>query len=125
MTQKLSLGFSPCPNDTFMFDALVHEKTDTEGLRFDVQMDDVEALNQRALRGEIDVTKISFAAYTRVTDTYQLLDAGSALGNGVGPLLISKISYPESKVPEFEKLPFRETILLPIFFFHFSFPGNE
>src|ERR1041385_6751340 len=95
---KLSLGFSPCPNDTFMFDALVHEKVDTEGLHFDVFMEDVETLNLRALKGEPDITKISFAAYTKVTDKYQLLDSGSALGNGVGPLLISKISYLESHV---------------------------
>src|SRR5690242_7491369 len=90
--KKLSLGFSPCPNDTFMFDALVHGKVDTEGLQFDIVMEDVEALNQRALCREADITKVSFAAYTKVTDAYQLLDAGSALGNGVGPLLISKIS---------------------------------
>jgi 1,4-dihydroxy-6-naphthoate synthase len=89
---KLSLGFSPCPNDTFMFDAMVHGKIDTEGLLFDVVMEDVEALNQRVLRGDADITKVSFAAFTKVTDRYQLLDSGSALGNGVGPLLVSKIS---------------------------------
>jgi len=89
-TSNLKLSFSPCPNDTFMFDAMVHGKVDTEGLHFGVVMEDVEALNQRALRGEAEVTKISFAAYTKVTDEYQLLDSGSALGNGTGPLLVSK-----------------------------------
>src|SRR5687767_3903688 len=99
VNNKLSLGFSPCPNDTFMFDAMVHGKVDTEGLQFDVVMEDVEALNQQALRGKSDVTKVSFAALTKITDAYQLLDAGSALGNGVGPLLISKITHLASLVP--------------------------
>lgn len=120
-TTKLSLGFSPCPNDTFMFDALVHGKVDTEGLQFDIVMDDVEALNQRALRGEPDISKISFAAYTKVTDKYQLLDAGSALGNGVGPLLISKISYLESHVPSLKvAIPGNNTTAN--FLFSFFFP---
>jgi 1,4-dihydroxy-6-naphthoate synthase len=88
----LTLGFSPCPNDTFMFDAMVHGKIDTEGLAFEVVMEDVEALNQQAIRAELDVTKISFAAFTKVTDKYILLNSGSALGNGVGPLVISKTS---------------------------------
>lgn len=87
---KLTLGFSPCPNDTFIFDALIHGKIDTEGLEFEVFFDDVETLNQKALRGELDITKLSFHAYAYVTDRYVLLDSGSALGFGVGPLLISK-----------------------------------
>jgi 1,4-dihydroxy-6-naphthoate synthase len=86
---KLSLGFSPCPNDTFIFDALIHHKIDTEGLDFEVFYDDVETLNQKAMRGELDVTKLSYHAFAYVTDKYVLLDAGSALGFGVGPLLIS------------------------------------
>jgi 1,4-dihydroxy-6-naphthoate synthase len=90
----LSLGFSPCPNDTFMFDAMVHHKIDTEGLEFDVIMEDVESLNQRAIRNELDVSKISFAAYAQVMKKYSLLNSGSALGNGVGPLLISKKDFP-------------------------------
>lgn len=87
---KLTLGFSPCPNDTFIFDALVHKKIDTEGLSFDVVYDDVETLNQKAFRTELDVTKLSFHAFAHVANNYALLDAGSALGFGVGPLLISK-----------------------------------
>ena len=85
---KLSLGFSPCPNDTFIFDALIHHKIDTEGLEFEVFFDDVETLNQKALRAELDITKLSFHAFAHVADKYALLDAGSALGFGVGPLLI-------------------------------------
>jgi 1,4-dihydroxy-6-naphthoate synthase len=87
---KLTIGFSPCPNDTFIFDALIHHKIDTEGLDFDVFYDDVETLNQKAFRGELDITKLSYHAFAYAADKYVLLDAGSALGFGVGPLLICK-----------------------------------
>src|SRR3984885_5056341 len=88
---KITLGFSPCPNDTFIFEALIHHKIDTEGLEFEVFYDDVETLNQKAMRGEPDVTKLSFHAFSYVADKYVLMDAGSALGFGVGPLLISDV----------------------------------
>lgn len=87
---KLTLGFSPCPNDTFIFDALIHHKIDTEGLDFEVYYDDVETLNQKAFRGELDITKLSYHAFAYAADKYILLDAGSALGFGVGPMLITK-----------------------------------
>ncbi|MBY0244088.1 MAG: 1,4-dihydroxy-6-naphthoate synthase [Sphingobacteriaceae bacterium] len=87
---KLTLGFSPCPNDTFIFDALIHHKIDTEGLEFEVSFDDVETLNQKARQGLLDITKLSFHAFAYVVNQYALLDSGSALGFGVGPLLISK-----------------------------------
>ncbi|HWZ36025.1 MAG TPA: 1,4-dihydroxy-6-naphthoate synthase [Mucilaginibacter sp.] len=87
---KLTLGFSPCPNDTFIFDALIHHKIDTEGLDFEVFYDDVETLNQKAFRGELDITKLSYHAFAYIVDKYVLLDAGSALGFGVGPMLICK-----------------------------------
>ena len=87
---RLSLGFSPCPNDCFIFDALIHRRIDVEGLEFDVHLADVEALNREAFAGEADVTKLSFHAYAHCTDTYVLLDAGSALGRGCGPLLIAR-----------------------------------
>jgi 1,4-dihydroxy-6-naphthoate synthase len=86
----LSLGFSPCPNDTFIFDALIHHKIDTEGLDFEVFYDDVETLNQKAFRSELDITKLSYHAFAYVADSYVLLDSGSALGFGVGPMLICK-----------------------------------
>ncbi len=86
----LTLGFSPCPNDCFMFDAIVHKRIDLEGLDFDVRLADIEALNTAAFAGEADVTKLSFHAYAYCADRYVLLDAGSALGRGCGPLLISK-----------------------------------
>lgn len=87
---KLTLGFSPCPNDTFIFDAMIHHKIDTEGLDFEVFYDDVETLNQKAMRSELDITKLSYHAFAYVAGKYVLLDAGSALGFGVGPMLICK-----------------------------------
>lgn len=103
---KLSLGFSPCPNDTFIFDALIHGKIDTEGLEFEVSYDDVETLNRKAFRAELDITKLSYHAFAHVIADYVLLNSGSALGFGVGPLLItgpasgSASSAPGSASPE-------------------------
>jgi 1,4-dihydroxy-6-naphthoate synthase len=85
----LSLGFSPCPNDCFMFDAIVHRRIDLEGLEFAAHLADVEALNTSAFAGDVDVTKLSYHAYAYCADRYVLLDAGSALGRNCGPLLIS------------------------------------
>ncbi len=87
---KLTIGFSPCPNDTFIFDAMIHHKIDTEELEFDVVFSDVEQLNIWALDGKLDVTKISYNALTHCLHNYALLDSGSALGNNCGPLLIKK-----------------------------------
>jgi 1,4-dihydroxy-6-naphthoate synthase len=87
---RLTLGFSPCPNDTFIFDAMVHDRIDTEGLEFDYFLTDVEELNRKALFSEVDITKISYHAYAYVAQNYLILDAGSALGHRNGPLLISK-----------------------------------
>ena len=87
---KLTLAFSPCPNDCFMFDAVVNRRIDLEGLEFDVRLADVEALNRAAFAGEVDVTKLSYHAYAYCARDYVLLDAGSALGRNCGPLLISK-----------------------------------
>ena len=87
---KLTLGFSPCPNDTFIFDALVHHKIDTEGLEFEVVFADVSQLNKWAFKGKLDVTKLSYNAFTHCVENYILLDSGSALGRNCGPLLIKK-----------------------------------
>jgi 1,4-dihydroxy-6-naphthoate synthase len=94
----LSLGFSPCPNDCFMFDAVVHRRIDLEGLDFSVHLADVEALNKAAFAGEADVTKLSYHAYAYCADRYVLLDAGSALGRNCGPLLISKRAVSREEV---------------------------
>lgn len=85
---ELTLGFSPCPNDTFIFDALVNNKIDTEGLNFKVELQDVETLNQWAIDGKLDITKLSFPALFTSLDHYTLLTSGGALGKGVGPLLV-------------------------------------
>ncbi|MDD4143389.1 MAG: 1,4-dihydroxy-6-naphthoate synthase [Prolixibacteraceae bacterium] len=93
---KLTLGFSTCPNDTFIFDAMIHGKVDTEGLSFDIVMEDVEQLNKRVTESCIDISKLSFHAYAHATQNYILLTSGSALGRKNGPLLISRQKiYPD------------------------------
>ena len=87
---KLSLGFSPCPNDTFIFDALVNKKIDTEGLDFDIHLEDVQTLNNFALEDRLDFSKISYGVLPLLLNTHTLLHSGGAMGNSVGPLLISK-----------------------------------
>lgn len=87
---KISLAFSPCPNDTFIFDGLVNHKIDTKGLDFDVHLEDVQTLNKWALQQTLDITKISYGVYPLVANNYNLLQSGGALGKGVGPLLIAK-----------------------------------
>jgi 1,4-dihydroxy-6-naphthoate synthase len=87
---KLSLGFSPCPNDTFIFDALVNRKIDTGDFEFEVILEDVQTLNRWALEKKLDVSKISYGVWPLLQKNYSLLDSGGALGKGVGPLLISK-----------------------------------
>lgn len=87
---KLTLGFSPCPNDTFIFDALVNGKIDTQGLEFEAHLEDIQTLNAAAAKGKLDVTKLSFPALFPQTAQYTVLNAGAALGKGVGPLLVAK-----------------------------------
>jgi 1,4-dihydroxy-6-naphthoate synthase len=98
MKQTLTLGFSPCPNDTFIFDALVHGRIDTGDLNFEVVMEDVEALNKMAAANRLDITKLSYHAFAHLTDSYQLLRSGSALGHGCGPLLISRQPMSEADI---------------------------
>lgn len=86
----LTLAFSPCPNDTFIFDALVNKRIDTEGLSFDVVLEDVQTLNQWAIEGKLDVSKISYGVLPLILNQYKVLNSGGALGMGVGPLLITK-----------------------------------
>lgn len=86
---KCSLGFSPCPNDTFIFDALVNRKIDSGDLSFDVVLEDVQTLNEWAIAGKLDITKLSYGVLPLVLEQYILLNSGSALGRGVGPLLIT------------------------------------
>lgn len=87
---ELTLGFSPCPNDTFIFDALVNKKIDTEGLGVEPVLEDVQTLNEWALQGKLDISKISYGVLPLLTGKYIVLNAGGALGKGVGPLLITR-----------------------------------
>jgi 1,4-dihydroxy-6-naphthoate synthase len=103
---NLKLAYSTCPNDTFMFDALVNRRIPFSGHAFDLQLADIQELNQLALSGEVDICKTSVAAYPRLADRYQVLCLGAAMGKGNGPLLISKkkvypdeVSYLKIAVP--------------------------
>ncbi len=103
---KLATAYSPCPNDTFIFDAMVHGRVDTEGLTFEPVLADVEELNHRAFakttdtaqRGAYPITKLSYHALAHVQRDYRLLDAGSALGEGIGPLLIAERGLSEAEI---------------------------
>jgi 1,4-dihydroxy-6-naphthoate synthase len=98
--QKLTFGFSPCPNDTFIFDALYNKKIDWQGLDFEFVLGDVEYLNQLAFDNKIDITKISYYSFAQLADRYQMMRSGGALGFNCGPLLVSKgpvdMSEPET-----------------------------
>ena len=122
--QTLTLGFSPCPNDTFIFDALVNQKIDSGALGFEAVLEDVETLNRWALEGKLDVSKISYGVLPSILDHYRLLDAGGALGKGVGPLLIAK-----KEIPDFKSQVQDLTIAIPgehttaHFLFSLAFPS--
>ncbi|HZI69412.1 MAG TPA: 1,4-dihydroxy-6-naphthoate synthase [Hanamia sp.] len=103
---NFTLGFSPCPNDTFIFDGLVNKKIDTGDFTFTVQLEDVETLNEMARKGALDFTKLSYGVLPLVIDKYKVLNSGSALGKGVGPLLISKNPVSFEEVPNY-------TIVIP------------
>lgn len=89
LPHPLSIGFSPCPNDCFIFDALLHGKINTEGLTFKPVIEDVESLNKKAFKRKLDISKLSFFTYAQLQKKYSLLDSGAALGFGVGPLVVS------------------------------------
>jgi 1,4-dihydroxy-6-naphthoate synthase len=97
---KFTLGFSPCPNDTFIFDALVNHKINTRGIQFIPVLEDVQTLNNWALEKKLDISKISYGVWPLLLDEYALLDAGGALGKGVGPLLIAKRPMDEQAINE-------------------------
>ncbi|MGQ3685356.1 MAG: 1,4-dihydroxy-6-naphthoate synthase [Candidatus Loosdrechtia sp.] len=119
---KLTLGFSPCPNDTFIFDALANRKIDTEGLSFELIITDVEELNRLAFQHSLDITKLSYYACAHLIKDYRVLPAGSALGNNCGPLLITR---PEKKKLSVEKgiiaIPGKYTTAH--FLLNMAFPG--
>ena len=112
---RLSLAISPCPNDTFMFDALIHHKIDTEGLKFDVVMSDVEELNRKAFESEHDVSKLSFHAISKLKDKYNILNSGAALGTDCGPILISKKNKTDLKISSKIAIPGKYTTAYMLF----------
>ena len=100
MKHALTLAFSPCPNDTFMFHAWVEGLINMQGHQFNITMADVEELNQSALKEEADITKLSFAAFAHLADKYELLTSGAALGHQCGPLLVSKHNFKWEELPQ-------------------------
>ena len=119
---KYTLGFSPCPNDTFIFDALVNGKIDTGGLEFEPVLEDVQTLNQWAKEGRLDISKISYGVLPLVLKQYRVLDAGGALGKGVGPLLISKKEIAPEDIPAMRiAIPGENTTAHMLF--SLAFPG--
>ena len=118
--KNLSIGFSPCPNDTFIFDALIHGKIDTEGLSFEVHMADVEELNLMAFRGDLDVTKLSYHAFLHILEEYIMMDSGSALGNNCGPLLIKNSGAKDPLANDLLAIPGKYTTAN--FLLNYAFP---
>ncbi len=98
--QTIQIGFSPCPNDTFIFDAMVNGKIDTGNLKFEPVLEDVQTLNEWAIAGKLPITKLSYGVLPMVQHSYNLLDSGSALGTGVGPLLITNNAAGENNIEE-------------------------
>ncbi len=119
-----TIAFSPCPNDTFIFDAMINHKIDTEGIDFTVSLEDVETLNNNAISNQYDISKISYGAYHKILNDYIILDSGSALGTGVGPLLISKEKkYHEDVNQEAIAIPGENTTAH--FLFSMAFPNAK
>ena len=125
MKIEITLGFSPCPNDTFIFDALVNQKIDTGRFIFKPILEEVQTLNEWAITGRLDVTKISYAVLPKLLNEYVVLNSGGALGKGVGPLLITKNELPTSTAEDINDL----TIAIPgehttaNMLFSLAFPG--
>ena len=108
MKNRITIGFSPCPNDTFIFDALVNGKIDVGSFEFEPILEDVETLNRWALESKLDISKVSYGVWPSIQKNYSLLNSGSALGKGVGPMLISK-----KEIPNDAKLISQLTIGIP------------
>ena len=126
MSYIIKLGFSPCPNDTFIFDALINNKIDTEGIDFICDAEDIEHLNLRALDDDLDMTKVSFHAFLHLAEKYQLLDAGSALGSNCGPLLISKKNYTNEEIDDLEiAIPGKYTTAVLLLKYAFPLAGKN
>jgi 1,4-dihydroxy-6-naphthoate synthase len=113
----IDLGFSPCPNDTFIFDALVNQKIDTKGYTFNLYLEDVQTLNEWALQGKLPLSKISYGVWPLIKNNYSFLNAGGALGKGVGPMLIYKKDFTrvqDNKFAQNEGKPNIETMTVAV-----------
>ena len=120
--RQINIGFSPCPNDTFIFDAMINNRIDTEGFVFKPVMADVEELNRKAFLNELEVTKLSFHAFLHICDKYVLLRSGSALGNNCGPILISRQKYTKEDVEQL-KIAIPGKYTTANFLLHHAFPN--
>jgi 1,4-dihydroxy-6-naphthoate synthase len=89
-SRVFTLGHSPDPDDAFMFYAMAENKIDLRGYRFEHRLEDIQTLNERALRGELDISAVSIHAYAYVADKYALLPCGASMGDGYGPVVITK-----------------------------------
>lgn len=118
---NFTLGFSPCPNDTFIFDALVNKKIDTGAVNFQPVLEDIETLNKWAAEGKLDITKLSFPAFFKNLDQYISLPSGGALGNGVGPLLVAKEKMPHTVINN-SKIAIPGENTTANFLFSYAFP---
>ena len=117
--KQLSIGYSTCPNDTYIFDALVHNKIEHD-YQFDVILQDVESLNQLAFKKSLDISKISIHAWFHMTNDYKLLSSGAALGRGCGPLLIGKTS----DIPKSGKIALTGTLTTAALLFKIALSGD-
>lgn len=97
---RINLAISPCPNDTFIFEPIINKRIDLEGFDFEVQLHDLETLNHMAMKNEPDMVKVSYYAYLLLQNNYTLLDSGSAMGKGNGPLLISREAFTLADIPQ-------------------------
>ncbi|HKG68326.1 MAG TPA: 1,4-dihydroxy-6-naphthoate synthase [Segetibacter sp.] len=122
---QLTLGFSPCPNDTFIFDALVNKKIDAEGVDFEVVLEDVQTLNTWALEGRLDVSKISYGVLPLIIDKYVMLNSGGALGQGVGPLLIAKNEIKDLSIVDHFSIAVPGVNTTANMLFSFAFPNAK
>ena len=95
---KLTLGHSPDPDDAFMFYGLAKDLIPTHGFRFEHILQDIQTLNERATRGELDITAVSIHAYAYVSDKYALLPSGASMGDGYGPMLVAKQKLSASEI---------------------------
>ena len=98
MAKELTFGYSPCPNDTYMFNAIAHGAVGVDGYRLQPTLHDIETLNGMAMDAVLDVTKLSFYAWLEVKDRYQLLDSGAAMGFGCGPVLIARKQLTQAEI---------------------------